>query len=50
MDAFRPGLSRKLPFIHLHRVKGPDITQTIVKSKSRWFGWHPDCAGFRINI
>lgn len=37
MDAFRPGLSGKRPHIHLHRVKGPDIKQTIVKSKLKGF-------------
>lgn len=42
VDAFRPGLSGKHTDTQLHRVKGPDITMTIVKSKWREFRWHPD--------
>lgn len=40
--SIRPGLSGKHTDTQLHRVKGQGITVTIVKSKSREFGWHPD--------
>lgn len=40
--SIRPGLSGKHTYTQLHPVKGQDITMTIVKSKWREFGWHPD--------
>lgn len=40
--SIRPGLSGKHTYTQLRRVKEQDITMTIVKSKWREFGWHPD--------